>query len=196
MEKYRTDPEYRTDPNVEKYRTDPEYRTDPNVEKYKTDPNMEKYRTDPNVEKYRTDPDMEKYRTDPKYSTTYMEIPHRDSAPPERDKNTPARSLSSSLSKDSLFSDAGKKTTPDTPGERAVKAVAGGDDPGHPDPVGLAFTVDFSDDKKLNMAGSLSEFVPSKIRKNFRERMEKVAKPQSREGNHSKVEVSREFRGF
>ncbi|XP_041353126.1 centrosomal protein of 170 kDa-like isoform X3 [Gigantopelta aegis] len=131
---------------------------------------------------------MEKYRTDPKYSTTYMEIPHKDTAP-ERDKDTPPHSMSSSISKDSLFSDASKLNTPDTPSDKVVRQGPGGEEPGHADTTGLAFTVDFGDDKKLNMSGSLSEFVPSKIRKNFRERMEKVSKPQNRDGgNHSKVE--------
>ena len=110
----------------------------------------------------------------------YMEIPHHHAATPERDKppsgrdkSTPARSLTSSISKDSLV------LSPDSARERSVDREA--------DSVGraaetssnpaLSFTVDFGDEKKpkLKTGASLSEFVPTKIRNSlsFHARSEK-----------------------
>lgn len=124
---------------------------------------------------------LEKYKQDPKYACRYMEISHKDLI--ESENLLACRgSLSSSISKDSLISpdsrkgsleiisDIGKKQ-PSSERELSVektdvvssKVADGG---------GTAFTVELGDMKprKWNASGSLSEFMPSKIRRSFRER--------------------------
>lgn len=92
--------------------------------------------------------DMNKYK-DPKYACTYMEIPQRDSSA-EKDVVRPPPPLQ-------------------TPPERDVP-------PPEEAQPGMAFTIDMGgdDDKKLSMAGSLSNFLPSKVRKSFRTRLAKT----------------------
>lgn len=122
---------------------------------------------------------LENFNNDPKYPCTYMEISYKDI---ESENIIACRgSLSSSISKDSLISpdsrkgsleiisDIGKKQSSSErelsveKSEPVNKVVDGG---------GTAFTVELGDLKprKWNASGSLSEFMPSKIRRSFRER--------------------------
>ncbi|XP_012938156.1 centrosomal protein of 170 kDa protein B [Aplysia californica] len=127
-------------------------------------------------------------------SATYMEIPIRDEGEtPEgldersRDTVTPAKSISSSLSKDSLFS-------PDVKGAKGGKAVS----PGSEVNPATSFTVDLGDHppRKININTSLSEFVPPKMRKNFRDRKDRVVSSRtssSKESTPSKNSEEREL---
>ena len=114
----------------------------------------------------------------------YMEIPHqaatpeRDKPPSGRDKSaTPARSLTSSISKDSLVlspADSARERSADRDGDAGGRAAA--ETSSNP---ALSFTVDFGDERKpkLKSGASLSEFVPTKIRNSlsFHARSEKVS---------------------
>ncbi|GFO50482.1 hypothetical protein PoB_007698700 [Plakobranchus ocellatus] len=146
-----------------------------------------------------------------RFKPTYMEIPLRDdddtskshddasgssgkktaSAANSSATSTPAKSISSSLSKDSLLDspDARKAPTPKAPTETAT-----------------SFTVDFSDPndpqhkpaKAVTMAASLSQYVPSKIRRNFKDRQERAgsytkAGSSSRGSTPSKTSEEREL---
>ncbi|XP_046364381.2 centrosomal protein of 170 kDa-like isoform X3 [Haliotis rufescens] len=139
---------------------------------------------------------MEKSQGEAEYGTRYMEIPYR-ALESDREKETPPRSMSSSISKDSLFSETSKMNTPDTPGDR-TSSKEGTPDRGssrQTDTAAMAFTVDFGDDdKKTKMPKSLSECVPSKMRKSFRERKDKVQqRSQNKEATPSKSEEEREM---
>ncbi|XP_067680776.1 centrosomal protein of 170 kDa-like isoform X3 [Haliotis asinina] len=137
---------------------------------------------------------MEKSQGEAEYGTRYMEIPYR-ALESDREKETPPRSMSSSLSKDSLFSETSKMNTPDTPGDRTSSKEGTPDRGRQTDTAAMAFTVDFGDDdKKSKMPKSLSECVPSKIRKSFRERKDKVQqRSQNKEATPSKSEEEREM---
>ena len=115
----------------------------------------------------------------------YMEIPHqaatpeRDKPPSGRDKSaTPARSLTSSISKDSLVlspADSARERSADRDGDAGGRAAAA-EISSNP---ALSFTVDFGDERKpkLKSGASLSEFVPTKIRNSlsFHARSEKAS---------------------
>ena len=59
------------------------------------------------------------------------------------------------------------------------------------DTTPMAFTIDFGDDDKKDKAPkSLSECVPPKIRKSFRERKEKAKEKKEKEATPNKSEVS------
>lgn len=120
--------------------------------------------------------DPQKYKSDPKYSQRYMEIPARDTDPDLASPVHQTVNNDSVLSKDSLSPD-------DSPNQdrREVsveKSLSSQPVPKAHDTSAMAFTVDLGDEKpskKMNMSGSLSEFVPSKIRRSFRERLEKAS---------------------
>ena len=127
----------------------------------------------------------------------YMEIPHqaatpeRDKPPSGRDKSaTPARSLTSSISKDSLVlspSDSARERSADRDGDAGGRAAAAAaETSGNP---ALSFTVDFGDERKpkLKSGASLSEFVPTKIRNSlsFHARSEKAPSASSAKGRES-----------
>ncbi|KAL5008786.1 hypothetical protein ScPMuIL_014367 [Solemya velum] len=125
--------------------------------------------------------------------------PHKEITP-ERDKSrSPSCKMTTSMSKDSLLSHSiSCQNTPDTPSEKngirdqssfsdkdsspvkdditpTQKSVKGHDS--------MAFTVELGDDTpRMKIEGSLSAFVPSKIRRSFRERSEK-SKSSSKESS-------------
>ncbi|KAL8576171.1 hypothetical protein ACOMHN_027826 [Nucella lapillus] len=102
----------------------------------------------------------------------YMEIPHHAATPerdkPQRDKTTPARSSTSSISKDSLVlspvSARGRSVDKESdPGRSASGGFCAAE-------AALSFTVEFGDEKKpkLKSGASLSQFVPMKLRNSLR----------------------------
>ncbi|KAK7469617.1 hypothetical protein BaRGS_00036346 [Batillaria attramentaria] len=108
------------------------------------------------------------HRTDARQRPIVMEIPHRSTTPERdkqhfaRDESTPARSVTSSLSKDSLV------LSPDSAHEKSAEKDSSGSGEGSSN-LPLSFTVEFGDEKKprMNIGGSLREFVPTKILKSL-----------------------------
>ncbi|CAL1538639.1 unnamed protein product [Lymnaea stagnalis] len=124
---------------------------------------------------------------------TYMEIPIKDDELPDvpKDAPTPSKSVSSSLSRDSL------SYSPDIKQHPAAKSIKEQSPSAELNPA-TSFTIDLDDPehppkKSLNIGSSLSEFVPSKIRKNFRERKALSSKASSKESTPSKNSEEREL---
>ncbi|XP_055880398.1 centrosomal protein of 170 kDa-like isoform X5 [Biomphalaria glabrata] len=125
---------------------------------------------------------------------TYMEIPIKDEDHPNcpKELQTPSKSVSSSLSRDSLSNSPEIK--PPVSSNKAIKSHSPSADLNS----SMSFTIDFDDPehppkKTMNICSSLSEFVPSKIRKNFRERKAQSSKASSKESTPSKNSEEREL---
>lgn len=139
-------------------------------------------------------PNMDIYKSDPKYAATYMEIPSRDTNVPLRDME-PERDQSSVKEQHRVptkhsvpSSDSVKPESPkllhSAPYEKPPSTVkqATPEKEVIPAPIlmecsgSTSFTIDFSDNKPKKKSsgtpGSLSEFLPSKIRRSFRQRLE------------------------
>ncbi|XP_059161022.1 centrosomal protein of 170 kDa protein B-like isoform X2 [Physella acuta] len=124
---------------------------------------------------------------------TYMEIPIKDedTAQGVKDIQTPPKSVTSSLSRDSL------SNSPDVK-QLSLAKSAKEQSPSIELNPSTSFTIDLDDldhppKKALNIGSSLSEFVPSKIRKNFRERKTQSSKAGSKESTPSKNSEEREL---
>ncbi|CAI9734793.1 of 170 kDa-like isoform X6 [Octopus vulgaris] len=139
-----------------------------------------------------TSHNLEKYKNDPKYACTYMEISHRDF---ELENNSACRgSLSSSISKDSLVSHDSRKGSLEISSDHGKKQSSSERELSveKTEPVnkvadagGTAFTVEIGEQKPRKW-NSLSEFMPSKIRRSFRERSERAMKQSTKDGTAPK----------
>ncbi|XP_064603884.1 centrosomal protein of 170 kDa protein B-like isoform X3 [Liolophura sinensis] len=137
--------------------------------------------------------DPQKYKSDPKYSQRYMEIPARDTDPDLESPVHPTMNNDSVLSKDSLSPDVSPNQ--DKREVSVEKSLSSQPTTKTHDTSAMAFTVDLGDEKpskKMNMSGSLSEFVPSKIRRSFRERLEKASSKASQPVNKEELSQSEE----
>lgn len=143
-----------------------------------------------------TSHNLEKYKNDPKYACTYMEISHRDF---EQENNSACRgSLSSSISKDSLVSHDSRKGSLEISSDHGKKQSSSERELSveKTEPVnkvadagGTTFTVEIGEQKPRKW-NSLSEFMPSKIRRSFRERSERAMKQSTKDGTAPKFVVS------
>ena len=134
--------------------------------------------------------DMNKYKSDPQYSTTYMEIPQKDTSP-EKDGDGKSLTPEKTSSKHTLAKEDSNKeqdlhspldedeSPPKTPSEKSA--------------VPMAFTVDLGDDMfgapKISMNDSLSQFLPHKVRKSFRSRSVKNPKDSGKEDSPASGKV-------
>ncbi|CAG5117944.1 unnamed protein product, partial [Candidula unifasciata] len=131
----------------------------------------------------------------PYLNPTYMEIPIKENDSPKgnnksKDIPTPAKSITSSLSRDSLSLSPELKQPNQTAKMYRSPNLEGNSS--------LSFTIDLDGPehplkKSLSIGTSISEFMPSKIRKNFRERKAITSKTGSKESTPSKHSEEREL---